>query len=234
MTDAPASNRLVVAAFDVDGTLTRRDCVVPYLRRAAGRFHLYRAFLRHPAASVKALVARDRDSLKAIAISALKGRRWLDLVAIGEMYASEIARDNLRDDTVRRLSWHRAAGHRVVLVSASLRPYLVPLGMHLGVDAILCCEIEVGPDGVATGRIDGLNCRGAEKVRRLRRCVALLSVPAEPESGTHLRSERSLRRPEWRCLNRSRSSASTSSSNETSSRRRSPSIAELGPATLAS
>ena len=172
MTDAPASNRLVVAAFDVDGTLTRRDCVVPYLRRAAGRFHLYRAFLRHPAASVKALVARDRDSLKAIAISALKGRRWLDLVAIGEMYASEIARDNLRDDTVRRLSWHRAAGHRVVLVSASLRPYLVPLGMHLGVDAILCCEIEVGPDGVATGRIDGLNCRGAEKVRRLRQWMA--------------------------------------------------------------
>ena len=167
MTDAPASNRLVVAAFDVDGTLTRRDCVVPYLRRAAGRVELVRAFLRRPVVVVRALVSRDRDALKAIAISALKGRRWLDLVALGEMYAAEIARDNLRPDTVHRLSWHRAAGHRIVLVSASLRPYLVPLGMHLGVDAVLCCEIEVGADGVATGRIDGVNCRGPEKVRRL-------------------------------------------------------------------
>ena len=83
------------------------------------------------------------------------------------MYAAEIARDHLRQDTVHRLSWHRAAGHRIVLVSASLRPYLVPLGLHLGVDAVLCCEIEIGADGVATGRIDGVNCRGPEKVRRL-------------------------------------------------------------------
>ena len=29
-------DRVRVAAFDVDGTITRRDCVVPFLRRVAG------------------------------------------------------------------------------------------------------------------------------------------------------------------------------------------------------
>ena len=172
MTDASASPRLVVAAFDVDGPLSRRDCVVPFLMWAAGRAKLAGAFLRRPAGAIRALASRDRDALKAIAISSLQGQRWLDLVAIGEMFADQLARESLREDTVRRLAWHRAAGHRVVLVSASLRPYLVPLGMRLGVDAVLCCEIEITSDGVATGRIDGRNCRGPEKVRRLGQWMA--------------------------------------------------------------
>ena len=35
----------VVAAFDVDGTLTRRDTLLPFLRRAVGTSRLVRAGL---------------------------------------------------------------------------------------------------------------------------------------------------------------------------------------------
>lgn len=78
----------------------------------------------------------------------------------------------MRPDTVARLAWHRAEGHRVVLVSASLRSYLTPLGEHLGADAVLCTDVEVGADGRLTGRLAGANCRGPEKVARLRRWLA--------------------------------------------------------------
>lgn len=85
----------------------------------------------------------------------------------GARHAARIFSGWLRPDTVKRLEWHREQGHRVVLVSASLTPYLVPLGTRLGVDAVLCTQLEVGADGRLTGRLDGPNCRGAEKVTRL-------------------------------------------------------------------
>jgi phosphatidylglycerophosphatase C len=166
MTDPTGQQRIVVAAFDVDGTLTKGDSVLPFLRRATGIGHLVRAFAVRPLATLRAAVRRDRDGLKALAIGALRGRRWADLLTLGEAYAVELTTRRLRTDTVARLAWHREQGHRIVLVSASLRPYLVPLGIQLGVDAVLCCEIEVAA-GIVTGRVDGLNCRGPEKLRRL-------------------------------------------------------------------
>ena len=61
---------------------------------------------------------------------------------------------------------HRAAGDRVVLVSASFEVYLRPLGELLGVDDVLGTRLQLA-DGVVTGALDGPNCRGPEKVRRL-------------------------------------------------------------------
>jgi phosphatidylglycerophosphatase C len=68
---------------------------------------------------------------------------------------------------VARLRWHLELGHRVVLASASLEPYLLPLGRLLGVDGVVCTRLEQGPDGRLTGRLDGANCRGPEKERRV-------------------------------------------------------------------
>ena len=51
--------------------------------------------------------------------------------------------------------------------SASLDPYLVPLGPSLGVDGVVCTVLERGADGRLTGSLVGPNCRGAEKARRV-------------------------------------------------------------------
>ena len=60
----------------------------------------------------------------------------------------------------------------MILASASLEAYLVPLGTELGVDGVVCTRLEVAPDGRLTGRLDGANCRGAEKGRRVREWLA--------------------------------------------------------------
>jgi len=88
--------------------------------------------------------------------------------AEGAAYGRELYERRLRDDTPARLRRHRELGHRLVIVSASLEPYLVPLGDLLRVDAVLCTRLECSPDGRLTGRLDGPNCRGPEKARRLR------------------------------------------------------------------
>ena len=86
--------------------------------------------------------------------------------SVGEAFAAMVAGSWLRPDTLARLRWHQQRGHRVVLVSASLAPYLHPLGRFLGVDAVLCAEPRRAGDVYADG-LEGANCRRAEKVRRL-------------------------------------------------------------------
>ena len=156
-----------VALFDVDGTLTTGDCVVPFLRRAAG-WRLYVSLARHPLALVLALLRRDRDALKALGCSSLVGHDVAALGELGERFAEEMLSTRLRRDTVTRLRRHQELGHAVVLASASLEPYLAPFGRALAVDAVLCTRLEVDAAGRLTGRLEGANCRAAEKARRVR------------------------------------------------------------------
>lgn len=167
MTGGRGAARVPVAAFDVDGTLTTRDSVVPFLVLVAGRRPLVTGLRRHLPRLSGALARRDRDTLRAVAtLVAFRDRPVGDVVRAAQVHAETIRRDRLRSDVVAVLAAHRAAGHRVVLVSASYEDYLVPLGERLGVDAVLGSRLEIDGDR-CTGRLDGPNCRGPEKVRRL-------------------------------------------------------------------
>lgn len=168
---APAP-RPVVAAFDVDGTLTVRDCVAPFLVMVGGRLGVARAALRRPLSTAFAVVRGDRDRLKEIIVGGvLRRRRVADVDRQGSGFAELIHQKWMRADTLARLRWHQRRGHRTVLVSASLGPYLRPLGRKLGVDAVICTD--AGTDGdMYVDRLDGHNCRAAEKPRRLRAWLA--------------------------------------------------------------
>jgi len=160
----------VVAAFDVDGTLTTRDCVVPFLREINGTLATVAGLARRPRAVVPALARRDRDALKAVAATVVfRGRSWRAVETRGERFADVVARQWLRDDTVAQLRDHRQLGHTVVLVSASFAAYLRPLARHLGADDVIGTELEVDDAGLCTGRLAGGNCRGPAKVERLHR-----------------------------------------------------------------
>jgi phosphatidylglycerophosphatase C len=162
----PPNTRPVVAAFDVDGTLTTQDCVVPFLRRAAG-WRLAPALLRHPLAVIGALARRDRDRLKELASMSLAGRDAVALDRLGTEFTRDFVEHRLRDDTTARLARHRELGHTVILASASFESYLAPLGAALEVDGIVCTRLERDADGRLTGRLAGANCRGPEKARRV-------------------------------------------------------------------
>jgi phosphatidylglycerophosphatase C len=161
------SDRMVIAAFDVDGTLTTRDCVRPFLERAAGRRRLVTSLMRRPLATIVAAARRDRDRFKEIIVGgALRGKLVTDVERVGEQFAQYVLVNWLRPDTLRRLRWHQQAGHRTVLVSASLAAYLRPLALRLGIDDVLCTDSTRSGDRYGD-RLNGLNCRADEKRRRL-------------------------------------------------------------------
>jgi phosphatidylglycerophosphatase C len=163
-------DRVGVAAFDFDGTLTRRDTVVPFLERLIGRRRLWAQLGSSAPHLGLAAARRDRDRLRAIATrAAFTGLAVDELARQAATHASAIIADGLRSDTVAIVDAHRRAGHRTVIVSASYTDYLVPLAEHLGIDAVLATRVEIGADGRCTGRLHGPNCRGPEKLVRLMR-----------------------------------------------------------------
>jgi len=162
-----ATRSKTVAAFDVDGTITDRDCVVPFMRNVTGARRIVPRLVARPDRLVAAIARRDRDQVKELAAAAaFRDRPYDELEASGASFARTVHDGWLRSDTVEALCSHQAAGDRVVLVSASFEVYLRPLGELLGVDEVLATRLELA-DGVATGALDGPNCRGPEKVRRL-------------------------------------------------------------------
>jgi phosphatidylglycerophosphatase C len=160
---------VTVAAFDVDNTLTVRDCVVPFMRSAAGTGRLMKVMLSNIGDTIQNVRRRDRDALKAKFVAGIFSGKSASVVEeLGVQFASKVADRWLRSDVAARMRWHQEQGHVVILVSASLGAYLHPLGDLLEVDAVLCTEMEE-IDGVLTGRLVGKNCRGEEKVSRVQK-----------------------------------------------------------------
>lgn len=163
-----------IAAFDFDGTLTRRDTVLPFLVRVCGRTRLLRAVARVAPRAGRARItgrlgaAAHRDLTKAWLLRELfTGSDPAELADHGATYARTLSR-RLRPDMVEQVEWHRTAGHELVIVSASLAAYLVPFAADQGFDHVIGVEFETGPDGLLTGALASPNVRGAEKVTRLR------------------------------------------------------------------
>jgi phosphatidylglycerophosphatase C len=163
----------VLAAFDVDKTLTTRDCVLPFLKRCGPLPVTVGRVCAQVVDLSRAIIHKDRDHLKQIGTrAALADRSVAEIESLAASYAHHIAEHWLRPDTVQRLQWHHDQGHQVVLVSASYEMYLRPLGALLGVDEVLATRLEVIGER-CTGELEGQNCRGQEKLRRLYEWMAL-------------------------------------------------------------
>lgn len=158
-----------VAAFDFDGTITRGDTLLPFLMRTRGRARTARAILAISVAVTRSMAGGGfRDAAKeALVLRLLAGQPVEPLEEAAESFADHLVAERLRPGTFERIERHRAAGHELVVVSASPELYVAPVARRLGFDAALGTRLEVGPDGRLTGRLVGRNCRGPEKVRRL-------------------------------------------------------------------
>jgi HAD superfamily hydrolase (TIGR01490 family) len=176
--DPPA--RRVVAAFDFDGTLADRDTLLPFLVRAFGRARVAASFAALGVHGLRTLAGRSTiDEFKVRVLRRLfAGERVDRLRALGAEHARAVV-PWLRPQGLERLAWHRAQGHAVWLVSATLDLYLDDVAAALGLPPPLCTRLatRVGEDGVERfdGRLAGADCTGDEKLRRLAAAVGGLA-----------------------------------------------------------
>jgi phosphatidylglycerophosphatase C len=166
----PSGSPTTVAAFDFDGTLTDGGSVLPFLvSLRAARTALLATVRCSPQLMYAALVggtAADAAKEK-LFILLLGGLPVAEVDRVSAAFAARHMARKLRAGAARRLEWHQAQGHHVVIVSASPECYVRVAGTILGVDGAVATRLAVGSDGRLTGGYDGKNCRGAEKLRRL-------------------------------------------------------------------
>ena len=156
----------MVAVFDLDGTLTWRDTLLPYLagflrrhpRRLLG---LWRLPIQLAAFAV---LHRDRGKLKSAVIRMLLGGETRTDLAewTAEFVAALPARRAFRPGALAALGVHREAGDHLVLLSASPDLYVPAIGTLLGFERTLCTEL-VWRDHRLEGSLKTANRRGAEK-----------------------------------------------------------------------
>lgn len=154
---------MVVAAFDLDGTITDRDCLVPFTIDTVGKRTLLRAIGRQVLMRPRSLTRRDE--MKRAMSSALRGRAIDEIDTLARQFVERRAIRWFRPDTIDRLEQHRAAGHQLVIVSASYDVYVRHIAARLGTGVV--ATRLASDNGYLTGELDGPNCRGAEKVTRL-------------------------------------------------------------------
>ena len=99
---------------------------------------------------------------------ALRGVSEDTLVDLGERaYHNHLARSLYRE-AIALVEAHRAAGHRLVIVSAASRYQIEPIARVLGIEDICCTRLEV-IDGKFTGQVIAPLCYGEGKLLAARR-----------------------------------------------------------------
>ena len=176
MTDGTQARRdrvgdATVAAFDFDGTITTEDTFRIFLRRiTTGRAVVGSLLRRSPQMLVALQGGEARDRAKGLLCQDL-------LEGLSAEFAESVAADTarvvagslIRDDTAARIRWHRAQGHRIIVVSASFDAYVRPVAATLGIDEVVATRWEVdNGSGLLTGRLVGRNVGGQAKVDLLR------------------------------------------------------------------
>lgn len=160
---------LPLVAFDFDGTLTCRDSFVAFLAWRAGPARFAAGLALLAPAIIAYRVQRDRGRLKAAF-----ARQFFDHVSRdqlendGRRFAAARFDTLLRPDALSCWQDWRRRGARLFIITASPEILIAPFASRLGADGLIGTLLLFGADGRFAGALDGPNCRGAEKVTRLR------------------------------------------------------------------
>lgn len=164
-----------VQLFDFDGTLTRRDTLLEFIRRARGTGVLLGALLRFsPLLILMKLRLADNGRVKERMFAhCFKDMDINYFNLLCQWFADNSRTRLLRADGISTLEKGLDEGARVMVVSASIDNWVAPFFKGERLPEIVGTQVEV-KDGRLTGRFLTPNCYGAEKVRRVR---ALLAEP---------------------------------------------------------
>jgi HAD superfamily hydrolase (TIGR01490 family) len=158
-----------LAVFDLDGTITRFDTLLPFVLRCLAYWpaRLPRLLLVLPAL-MRFLLTRDHGALKAAFMHrTIAGLHRESLQEQAQRFIKWLLRRGVYQQALQAIEGHRARGDRLLLMSASPDLYVPQLAAALGFDQVICTPVRWRADGTLDGRLAGENCRGHEKQRQL-------------------------------------------------------------------
>lgn len=158
-----------LALFDFDGTITKNDSFLMFIRFAFGDTYFMLGIIAlapHLLAYKLKLIPNYVAKQKMISFF-FKGMKKDKFNSLATIYSKNHIDKIVKKTALNRLNWHKKKGHKVVIVSASIENWLRPWCKKNKID-LLATKIEVKND-ILTGNLSSKNCFASEKVTRIKK-----------------------------------------------------------------
>ncbi len=164
------SKSVVGAFFDFDKTLLEVESAKLGLKYLWDRRLLSLRFL------MKVLVANffyqrhlvSDEWVAKIILKLYRGRRLQEFADGAPMFYQDVLKPKLAPNILAQVRKHQREGHALILISGSVRYMLKSVVEDIGFEHLLCTDLEIGEDGLLTGRAHGPLC-----IDRTKRTLAI-------------------------------------------------------------
>lgn len=158
-----------LAIFDLDETLIHGDCASLWSQQMV-RLEWVDAesFLRKDQQLMQAYAEGKlaMEDYMAFSLEPVAGRSPEELKFLVEPWVEDVIEPIIFSDATKTIAQHRAAGDRILIISASAVFLVQAIADRLGVDEVLAIDLEVA-HGVYSGRTRGVLTYREGKVTRL-------------------------------------------------------------------
>lgn len=154
------SKRCIGAFFDFDKTLLETESAKLGLKYLWERRLLSFSFL------FKILIANffyqrhlvSDELLARMILKIYRGKPLDEFVNGAPLFYQDHLKPQLAPNILLKVKEHQRNGHLLILISGSIRYMLKPVVEDIGFDHLLCTDLEIGDDGLLTGRAKGPLC----------------------------------------------------------------------------
>ena len=179
---------MALAIFDLDETLIHGDCASLWAQHMADiQWVDGESFLAREQ-ELMALYSQGKLAMEdymAYTLSPLVGRTPEEVEFIVGPFVEDVIEPIIYSDAMRCLAAHRAAGDRLLIISASAHFLVSAIGERLGVEEVLAIDCEL-QHGCYSGKTSGVLTYREGKVTRL---AAWLEAERESLDGAHFYSD---------------------------------------------
>ena len=157
-----------IAFFDFDGTITTKDTLLEFIKFYRGTFQFYLGFLIYAPflAAYKLRIIPNWVAKQKVLQFFFKGESTEFFQERCDRFAATRLPALLRPKALAEIKKLQAAGSTVVVVSASAENWIRSWATHAGLQ--LMGTRLATHNGKITGKLDGNNCYGDEKVCRIK------------------------------------------------------------------
>jgi phosphatidylglycerophosphatase C len=156
-----------IAFFDFDGTITTKDTLLEFIKFYKGRGYFYLGFILYSPFLIayKLKIIPNYVAKQKVLSFFFKGEPLEVFQLKCDDFSEKILPHLLRPKALREIEKLKAVGSNIVIVSASAENWIKKWASGNGLN-LIGTRLAIA-DNRITGTIEGKNCYGDEKVRRI-------------------------------------------------------------------